>query len=350
MTREVFIDEAMKQLLYKFGLSKEKPDNFNALTMVILLHITAYQYDDRNSLSITEKELRGIVHKCLLEQGDPRLLNIEDPATGLKIGRMRTSRRVRERLNSLYEVRYNSPEDYYAWGKEFVTELLKNTRHAVAHGLFELDNLEGIDVVRIINTRQNFATTYEIGCLVDSCEDVSDPRVKEVYKELLDSIMAKDNSDRIFSLDDEKNKLMFFDLLINILINHNEALVYDSSSNYREAIKRLYRKKIPRFVTTITDDTTVRKVRDSATHHYREMDKNNPSRLLVIDYEKKDDEIPKIVIPVPFEDIVKFAKAFSIHDVIRKKSELDLLEISRGTTKAESHRGEETDTEEDIEI
>ena len=323
LSRIEFIDKAMKQLLYKFGLSKEKPENFNELTLAVLLHITAYQYDNREPLNLTEEEKKKIIDKCILRPGDSRTNNSIDPVTNLRVGTIRTSRATARELNRLHEYSSRSDEDYYTWGRSFAAVVLGNTRNAVAHGFFELDNIDRIDVVRIQNSRNNFATTYELDCLIDSCKDISDPKVKETYNVLLNSLRNPDEFEKIYDLKEEKNKLMFYDLLVNILINYNEAKVCDSATNYRRAVKNLYLESFPELIEVVTHQDKVRKVRDSATHHYRKIDPHNSEKILIVDYRNKDDEIPDFEYPLEFKEISNFAKAFSIKDVIAEKQRLD---------------------------
>lgn len=323
LDRIKFINKALKQLLYKFGLSKDKPENFNELTLAILLHITAYQYDDREPLNLTELEKRKIVDKCILGPGDYRTNNSIDSVTNLRVGTIKASRVDTNELNRLYQKRFDSLDGYYDWGKKFMDVVLSNTRNSIAHGFFELDNIDGVDVVRIQNRLKNFVTTYELDCLIDSCKDISDPKVKDDYNVLLNSTRDQSEFEKTFSLDEEKNQLMFYDLLTNILINYNEKKVYDTTTNYRRAVKNLYLKQFPNLINLVTDADFVKKIRNSATHHYRKIDPGNPKNILVVDYEKKGDIDPNFVAPIPFNEIKKFAEKFSIYDVIEEKQKLD---------------------------
>lgn len=282
-----FVKRGLEQLKSIFGVDEEASSQDNKeLIMTTYMHIIAYAYDDREHIDKTDDEILEIAKKTTKR-------DTPDSNVG-KI--LRCKPNDAQRLNLLRQD--TSEEGRKKWSIEFSRLILEKTRNAICHGCFNI-NEDG--TITIDNTTPNnpFKITYYFDCLCDVCEELADKEQLMYYRDLLDNLKQNTKSD----LTNPKNKLVYFDLLVNLLISYNEDEVY-SSDDIINKVNELY--------GTHLDLEHIKHIRNSVTHHYRCFSGDDDGEILVLDYRDKNRDIMSSNFTIDFDKIIDFSKSFSI--------------------------------------
>ena len=285
-----FIKRGLEQLKYIFGVDEEASSQDNKeLIMTTYMHIIAYAYDDREHIDKTDDEILEIARKTTKR-------DMPDSNVG-KI--LRCKPNDAQRLNLLRQD--TSKEGRKKWSIEFSRLILEKTRNAICHGCF---NINDDGTITIDSTTQNnpFKITYNFDCLCDVCEELATKEQLMYYRDLLDKLKQNKKLD----LTDSKNRLVYLDLLVNLLVSYNEDIVY-SSDDIINRVNELYRTQL--------DLKHVKHIRNSVTHHYRCFSGDDSEEILILDYRDKNRDRMTSNFTIKFDRIIDFSKSFNINSL-----------------------------------
>ncbi len=285
--RKRFVKRGLEQLKYIFGVDKEaSPQDNKELIMTIYMHIIAYAYDDREHIDKTDDEILEIARKTTRR-------DTPDSNVG-KV--LRCKARDAQRLNDL---RGNTSEEgQKIWSIEFSRFILEKTRNAICHGCFTIND-DGTITIDNTNRNNPFKITYNFDCLCDVCEELAPRDQLMYYRELLDNLKQNKKSD----LKKPRNRLVYFDLLVNLLISYNEDEVYSSADIIN---------KVNELCGTSLDLEQIKHIRNSVTHHYRRLSGDDDGEIRVLDYRDKNRTDISSNFTIPFAKIRDFSEKFSI--------------------------------------
>lgn len=282
-----FVRRGLEQLKSIFGVDEESSSQDNKeLIMTIYMHMIAYAYDDREKIDKTDDEILEIARKTVRR-------NTPDSNVG-KV--LKCKPETAQRLNLLRKD--TSDEGIKKWGIEFSRFILENTRNAICHGSFKIND-DGTITIEDPTPNNPFEITYDFDCLCETCEELADKEQLMYYRELLDHLKQNTKTD----LNDSKNKLVYFDLLINLLLSYNEKEV-NRSSNLINKVNELY--------GTSLDLERIKHIRNSVTHHYRCFPEGDDENIIILDYRDKNRDRMSSNFTLDFNKIIDFSKKFSI--------------------------------------
>ena len=283
-----FINKALQELKGIFGIEGTASQNNRELIMTTFMHIVSYQYDDREPINKTDEEILEIARRTTKR-------DTPDSNVG-KILRCRPE--DAQRLNILHED--TSEEGRKKWSIEFSKFILEKTRNAICHGCFIIND---DDTITIDNTNPNnpFKITYQFDCLCDVCKELANKEQLKYYEELLGSL----KEGKPISFEDSKNKLIYFDLLVNLLVSYNEQEVYSEE----------FVNKFNELTGSHFNLQQIKHIRNSVTHHYRCFMEDNEDEICILDYRDKNRDRISSNFNLNFDKIIDFSRFFSIERV-----------------------------------
>lgn len=282
-----FQKHALAQLNSEFELTNTQSDN-KELILSTYMSIFSYLFDDREPVEKSDSELDKISKKCW--KSDIANKTNED------VGKVYANE---TKINQLKQIKQERGSEAYS--REVTKFVIENTRNAIQHGDF-IVNDDG--TVKVFNTKSLFELTFEFDCICDICDILKGKEETKYYEDLLHKL----KSNKKQPLDSDTDKLLYFDLLSNILISYNEDYAHSHISNFN----RLY--------STNLTSSSLGHIRNSSTHHYRTISGNT---INILDYKTKTKEEKTEDRILDFSKILYIGKTFDFNKLEQLEHELE---------------------------
>lgn len=282
-----FQKNALSQLNSEFDLTNTQSDN-KELILSTYMSIFSYLFDDREPVKKTDTELDEIAKKCW--RSDIANKTNED------VGKVYANEKKIKQLKKIKQERGSE-----AYSREVTKFVIENTRNAIQHGDF-IVNEDG--TIKVFDTKSLFELTFEFDCICDICDILKGKEEIKYYEDLLHKLKANQKQ----SLDSDTNKLLYFDLLSNILISYNEDYAHSHISNFN----RLY--------STNLTSSSLGHIRNSSTHHYRTISGN---AINILDYKTKTKEEETSNNILDFSQILYIGKTFDFNKLEQLEHEFE---------------------------